>query len=245
MGKVYIVGAGPGDPELITLKALKVIKEADVVLYDRLVSPQIIAYAKEDALKIYVGKTPGESHKQQEINKMLVEFAKKGLIVVRLKNGDPMVFGRGAEECLYVVEHGIPCEIISGVSSFLAASAVSCTPLTMRGYSSSFAVITASEDPTKGFKSVDISKVAKAVDTLAILMGASKAQDVLEEIGKAIGYDVYGTIVINATLPDQIVIRGSVRELIEFAKRGFVHSPAVIIVGKAAHLSEKLCGNPT
>ncbi|MEM2008161.1 MAG: uroporphyrinogen-III C-methyltransferase [Ignisphaera sp.] len=240
MGKVYIVGAGPGDPELITLKALRLIKEADVILYDRLVSPQLLSYAKESAIKIYVGKEPGESHKQQEINKMLVEFAKRGLTVVRLKNGDPMVFGRGAEECLYVAEHGICCEVVPGVSSFLAASAVSGVPLTARGYSSSFAVVTSHEDPAKGFRSVDLSRIASAVDVVVVLMGASRAYEVLEEIGKIMGYDTHGVIAINVTLPGQTIIRGSLRDLINMVREKGVERPAVIIVGKSAKLSEKL-----
>ncbi|MEM0497758.1 MAG: uroporphyrinogen-III C-methyltransferase, partial [Acidilobaceae archaeon] len=151
-GKVFIVGGGPGDPELITIKGLKLVREADVILYDRLCPVEVLKEAKPNAIKIYVGKEPGSHmYSQDDINRMLVEYASQGLNVVRLKGGDPLVFGRGEEECIYVVSHGIECIIIPGVSSFLAASANALAPLTSRGYSSSFAVTTGIEDPSKGF----------------------------------------------------------------------------------------------
>ncbi|MCS7110827.1 MAG: uroporphyrinogen-III C-methyltransferase [Ignisphaera sp.] len=240
-GRVYIVGAGPGDPELITLKALKILQQADAVLYDRLVSQQLLEYARGDALKIYVGKSPGEEHRQNEINRMLVELAGKGMTVVRLKNGDPMVFGRGAEECMYVSQHGIPCEIVPGVSSFLAAAATSCTPLTMRGHSSSFAVVTASEDPAKKSRQVDLSRVAQAVDVVVVLMGARRAREVLKELADTLGGDAHGVVVVSATLPEQKIFRGTLAELIELASTGAIQNPAVIIVGRTAGLGGGIC----
>ncbi len=240
-GKVYIVGGGPGDPELITVKGLKLVREADVILYDRLAPIEVLREARPDAIKIYVGKEPGgKGFTQDEINRMLVDYALKGFKVVRLKGGDPFVFGRGEEECIYVVSHGVECEVIPGVSSFLAASARARAPLTSRGFSSSFAVVTGMEDPGKGFKAVDIRRVAEAVDTIVILMGASNAEKLLEEVASVRGYDEVGVIVINATLPGERVIYGSLRELIELARMKVVENPAVIIIGPSVKLRERM-----
>ena len=240
-GKVYIVGGGPGDPELITVKGLKLVREADVILYDRLAPIEVLREARPDAIKIYVGKEPGgKGFTQDEINRMLVDYALKGFKVVRLKGGDPFVFGRGEEECIYVVSHGVECEVIPGVSSFLAASARARAPLTSRGFSSSFAVVTGMEDPGKGFKAVDIRRVAGAVDTIVILMGASNAEKLLEEVASVRGYDEVGVIVINATLPGEKVIYGSLRELIELARMKVVENPAVIIIGPSVKLRERM-----
>jgi uroporphyrin-III C-methyltransferase len=240
-GKVYIVGGGPGDPELITVKGLKLVREADVILYDRLAPIEVLREARPDAIKIYVGKEPGgKGLTQDEINRMLVDYALKGFKVVRLKGGDPFVFGRGEEECIYVVSHGVECEVIPGVSSFLAASARARAPLTSRGFSSSFAVVTGMEDPGKGFKAVDIRRVAEAVDTIVILMGASNAEKLLEEVASVRGYDEVGVIVINATLSGEKVIYGSLRELIELARMKVVENPAVIIIGPSVKLRERM-----
>ena len=240
-GKVYIVGGGPGDPELITVKGLKLVREADVILYDRLAPIEVLREARPDAIKIYVGKEPGgKGFTQDEINRMLLDYALKGFKVVRLKGGDPFVFGRSEEECIYVVSHGVECEVIPGVSSFLAASARARAPLTSRGFSSSFAVVTGMEDPGKGFKAVDIRRVAEAVDTIVILMGASNAEKLLEEVASVRGYDEVGVIVINATLPGEKVIYGSLRELIELARMKVIENPAVIIIGPSVKLRERM-----
>lgn len=242
IGKVYIVGAGPGDPELITLKGLKILEKADVVLYDRLVSEELLKYVKKDAVKVYVGKKPGESHKQEEINKMLVEYALKGFTVVRLKNGDPLIFGRGAEECLYATKHGIPCEVVPGISSFQAAAAEAGVPITIRGYSSCFAVVTAVQAETSR-RRIDIEEIARHVDLVVVFMGASKSVEVLNKLAKSMGENTPGVIVINATLPNQEVIRGSIRELIDKAEKGLIKSPAIIMVGEAVKINFKMCGD--
>jgi uroporphyrin-III C-methyltransferase len=240
-GKVYIVGGGPGDPELITVKGLKLVREADVILYDRLAPIEVLREARPDAIKIYVGKEPGgKGFTQDEINRMLVDYALKGFKVVRLKGGDPFVFGRGEEECIYVVSHGVECEVIPGVSSFLAASARARAPLTSRGFSSSFAVVTGMEDPGKGFKAVDIRRVAEAVDTIVILMGASNAEKLLEEVASVRGYDEVGVVVVNATLPGERVIYGNLRELVELARMKLIENPAVIIIGPSVKLRERM-----
>ena len=240
-GKVYIVGGGPGDPELITVKGLKLVREADVIIYDRLAPVEVLKEAKPNALKIYAGKEPGgKGLSQDEINRMLVEYASRGLMVVRLKGGDPFVFGRGEEECIYVTLHGIECEVIPGVSSFLAASARAKAPITSRGLSSSFAVVTGTEDPGKGFKSVNIAKIASSVDTIVILMGASKAIELLEEVAKVRGYDEVGVVVINATLPGERILYGNLGELIEMARKGLIVNPAVMIIGGSVRLRERM-----
>lgn len=149
-GKVILVGAGPGDPELITIKGLKAIKEADVVVYDDLISKELLNYAKKDAELIYVGKRKGKhSFKQEEINKILVEKAKEGKLVVRLKGGDPFVFGRGGEEILELKKHNIPYEVIPGITSAIAVPEVAGIPVTHRKVATSFTVVTGHEAEDK------------------------------------------------------------------------------------------------
>ncbi|MDM7274924.1 MAG: uroporphyrinogen-III C-methyltransferase [Thermoprotei archaeon] len=240
-GKVYIVGGGPGDPGLITVKGLKLIGEADVIVYDRLAPHEVLSEAKAGAIKIYAGKEPGgRGLSQEEINRILVEYASRGLTVVRLKGGDPLVLGRGEEECAFVIEHGIECEIIPGVSSFLAAAASSGVPLTSRGLSSSFAVVTGMEDPSKGFKSVDLAKIASSVDTIVILMGASRSAEILREVAGVRGYEELGVVVMRASMPDEKVLAGKLSDLIEAAERGEIVNPAVIIIGKTVRFREVL-----
>ncbi|HEY9576522.1 MAG TPA: uroporphyrinogen-III C-methyltransferase, partial [Pseudobacillus sp.] len=143
MAKVWLVGAGPGDPDLITVKGLKAIKGADVILYDRLISPELLEYAKPEAELIFCGKLPDHHHLQQEtINYLLVKHAKKGKNVVRLKGGDPFIFGRGGEEAAFLVEHGVSFEVIPGITSGIAAPAYAGIPVTHREHSASFAIVT-------------------------------------------------------------------------------------------------------
>jgi siroheme synthase len=174
---------------------------------------------------------------------LLLDYATKGLTVVRLKGGDPFIFGRGEEECIYLISHGVECEIVPGISSFIAASARARSPVTSRGFSSSFAVITGIEDPAKGYKSIDVRKIAEAVDTIVILMGASVAEELLEKIASVRGFDEVGVIVMNATLPEEKIIYGSLRDLIESAKKGSVKNPAVIIIGPSVKLRERMLIN--
>lgn len=240
-GKVYIVGGGPGDPELITVKGLKLVREADVILYDRLAPQAVLKEAKPEAILIDVGKKPGgQGPRQDEINKMLLEYAMRGYKVVRLKGGDPYVFGRGEEECIYVKSHGVECEVIPGIPSFVAAAIRAGAPLTSRGLSSSFAVVTGQEDPEKGYKAVDLTKIASAVDVIAILMGVSRMQEILEEIASVRGFDEPVAVVIRATMEGEKIITGTIRDIIESSKRGEIENPAVIIVGKTVTLREKL-----
>jgi uroporphyrin-III C-methyltransferase len=173
VGTVYLVGAGPGDPGLLTVRGLSVLREAEVVIYDRLVNPRIVEAAPSRALRIFAGKLAGNHYVSQElIHSLLIEHARRGRRVVRLKGGDPFVFGRGAEEAEALAEAGIPFEVVPGVSSAVAVPAYAGIPLTHRGLSSSFAVVTGHEEACKVEPAVDWGSLATAVDTLVILMGA-------------------------------------------------------------------------
>ena len=165
-GKVYLVGAGPGDPGLITQKGLEYLAQADVVVYDRLLDERLLDSASPKAEKIYVGKAAGKhAREQMEINRLLVEKAKDGKIVVRLKGGDPFVLGRGGEEAEFLKQNRIPFAVVPGVSAAVAAPACAGIPVTHRGLGSSFAVITGHEDPTKSSSSIFWEKIATGVDT--------------------------------------------------------------------------------
>ena len=170
-GKVYLVGAGPGDPQLLTIKAVKVLKEADVVIYDRLVGEEILCLAPEKAEKIYVGKRTGKHEvPQDKITELIVEKAKGGGKIVRLKGGDPFIFGRGGEEAEALVEKGIEFEVVPGVSSAVVAPAYAGIPLTHRDYAASVAIITGHR-AGDAEKPIDWVKIANAVDTMVILDG--------------------------------------------------------------------------
>ena len=169
-GKVCLVGAGPGDPGLITVKGLRLLQEADVVVYDRLVDTRLLEHARADAEMINVGKgRDNHSYTQDEINALIVEHGSAGEIVTRLKGGDPFVFGRGGEEALVLVDAGIPFEVVPGITSAIGALAYAGIPITHRKVAASFAVVTGSEDPSRTNSGVDWSALAH-VDTLVVLM---------------------------------------------------------------------------
>ncbi len=240
-GKVVIVGAGPGDPELITLKGIKYIKVADVILYDRLISHELLKYAKRGAELIYVGKEPGKhTFTQDEINEILYQEASRGKLVVRLKGGDPFVFGRGEEECLYLLSKDIECEVVPGVPSFVGASASSGIPLTNRWLSSSFAVVTGTEAKEKPSKRVSMKRVAECVDTIVILMGARNLERILSEIAEVRGYDEKAAVVIDATKRSQKVLTGKISEILSMSRKGLIRNPAVILIGSVVNLRERM-----
>src|SRR5262245_4170577 len=167
LGRVALVGAGPGDPELLTLRGRRLIRRADVVVYDRLVHPDVVDLAPAHAQRIFAGKARGvHALDQTDINGLLIAHARRGLRVVRLKGGDPFVFGRGGEEALALADAGIPFEVVPGVSSAVSVPACAGIPLTHRALASSFAVVTGSEDPDKPAARVDWAALATAVDTL-------------------------------------------------------------------------------
>ena len=240
-GKVAIVGAGPGDPELITLKGIKYIKMADVILYDRLIPHEVLKYAKKEVELIYVGKEPGRhTFTQDEINEILHRKASEGKLVVRLKGGDPFTFGRGEEECIYLLSRGIECEVVPGIPSFVGASASSGIPLTNRWLSSSFAVVTGTEAKEKPSKKVSMKKVAGCVDTIVILMGARNIERILNEIAEVRGYDEKAAVIIDATKDSQKVFTGKISEILDMNKKGLIRNPAVIFIGNVVEMRERM-----
>jgi len=240
-GKAYIVGAGPGDPDLITVKALKILKEADVVIYDRLIPLKVLDYCKNDCELIYAGKSPGKHEmEQEEINEIIVKKTMEGKKVVRLKGGDPYIFGRGEEECYYVITHGIDCEVVPGIPSFIGASVYSGIPLTNRKLSSSFSVITGREAEEKHSKTVKVEEIAKSSDTIVIMMGVSTLKENLEKIANVRGYDESCAIVMNATTEMQKVVTGSIKEVLDNYDKLSLENPAIIIVGKTIKMRDNL-----
>jgi uroporphyrin-III C-methyltransferase len=233
-GFVYIVGAGPGDPDLLTLKALKAIRAADVILYDRLVNSTILDYAETGCELIYVGKQDGRhTMPQEEINQQLYLHARTGKTVVRLKGGDPFIFGRGGEEEVYLRERGIEFETVPGISSSVAAPAYAGIPVTHRKFASSYAVITGHECSGK-MKSIDWSALI-GVDTLVFLMGVRNRSKIARKLIEA-GRDPLQPVAFieRGTTPEQNVIISTLRELVDNPPE--VESPAVFVVGDVVRL---------
>ncbi len=184
-GKVYLVGAGPGDPGLITVKGKRCLEEAQVVVYDRLMDPSLLRWAPESAQLVFVGKERGrQAMTQDEINLFLVDRASEGQIVVRLKGGDPFVFGRGGEEALALAENQIPFEVVPGITSSIAAAAYAGIPITHRGIATAFTVVSGSEDPTKPDSTVPWDILAKNGGTLVVLMGLAALGSIVETLGR-------------------------------------------------------------
>jgi len=238
MSKVYLVGAGPGDIGLITLKALRALQTSDVIFYDRLVNKDILNYTRKDAELIYVGKENGyHSIEQDEINQMILHYAKNGFIVSRLKSGDPFVFGRGAEEAIFLKENGIDFEIIPGVSSAIAVPAHAYIPLTHREVSSSFAVITGHK-LNGGLNHIKWDKIV-GIDTLVFLMGVSSRQEIAKHLIKA-GRDENESVAFieDGFGPNEKTIITTLKMLaISYVE---VSSPAVMVVGDVVNLRQRL-----
>jgi len=240
-GKVFLVGAGPGDPELLTIKAQKVLQKADVIVYDYLASEEILDLAKQEAEKIYVGKKAGKhTLPQEDINNLLIKKAKQGKIVVRLKGGDPFVFGRGGEEAEALFEENIPFEIIPGITSAIAVPAYAGIPVTHRDYTSTLAIITGHEAEGKAESKIDFSALAK-IGTLIFLMGVKNLPFIVENLiknGKS--EDTPVAIIRWGTLEKQKTVVGCLKDIVEKAKKENISPPAVIIVGEVVKLREKL-----
>jgi uroporphyrin-III C-methyltransferase len=238
MGKVYIVGAGPGDPELITLKGLNILRKADVVIYDRLVSEDLVAMAVNAKELIYMGKHVGESERQKEINKLLIEKARQYEVVVRLKNGDPFVFGRGGEECEALRDAGIEYEVIPGISSALAAPLYAGIPLTHRNFSSS---VTITVGHRKEGKELDLKRAFRSADTVIVLMGVSNLAEIVKQAMEA-GLSIKTPVAIieRATTREQRVITGTLEDIVKRAEEEKVSPPAVIVFGNVVRMREKL-----
>ncbi len=239
---VYLVGAGPGDAQLITVKGLQCIRDADVIIYDRLVNPSLLIHGKVDAELIYVGKSPDRhTMKQEEINSLLVKKAQEGKSVVRLKGGDPFVFGRGGEEAEILSQNDIPFEVIPGISSAIAAAAYAGIPITHRRMASSFAVVTGHESQVKDRTQVRWNKLATGVDTLVFLMGMRNLSFIVEQLLKNGRPNTEPVALIQwGTTPEQQTLVGNLENIVEIAAKENFKSPAVIIVGEVVTLREKL-----
>ncbi len=241
-GPVYLIGAGPGDPALITLKGLQCIGKADVVVYDRLVSPRLLQYAREEAELIYVGKKPDRhTLKQDEINALLVEKAEAGLQVARLKGGDPFVFGRGGEEAAFLAERGIGFEIVPGITSAVAVPAYAGIPVTHRGLASGFTVITGHEDPEKEGSDLDLAALAGRAGTNVILMGMGNLGLItgrLMEEGLAPSTPV--ALIRQGTRAGQKTLTGTLEDIALKAEEDDFGPPAVIVTGRVVELRRTL-----
>lgn len=241
MGKIWLVGAGPGDPELLTIKGLKAIQQADVILYDRLVNEELLSYAKDDAELIFCGKLPDHHFLQQDsINFLLVKHAKEGKKVVRLKGGDPFVFGRGGEEAAFAVKHQVEFEVVPGITSGIAAPAYAGIPVTHRDYSASFAIVTGhrkegSEEEEKW------QALAKGIDTLAIYMGVKNLPYIQKQLlthGKSPKTPV--ALIHWGTTGKQRTVTGTLETIADVAEQQRVKNPSMIIIGEVVRLHDEL-----
>lgn len=239
---VYLVGAGPGDPGLLTLRAAELLQQADVVLYDRLVDDSIVAMIPGGTERIYVGRAVGDdtSH-QNDTNQYMLECAKTMKTVVRLKGGDPIIFGRGGEEAQFLKRHNIKYEIIPGITSGIGSATYSGIPLTYRGHSSSVVFVTGHEDPLKEDESVRWQNLAKSVDTIVIMMGLSRIRTICDELIQG-GMD-YGTpvsVIQNGTTTKHKMITGVISDIADIVERSGMSPPANIIIGKVVNLHQEL-----
>jgi uroporphyrinogen III methyltransferase/synthase len=238
---IYLVGSGPGDPGLFTLKGVRCMEEADAVVYDRLAPEALLRYARPEAEKIYVGKKPGDpTMSQEEINDLLVEKGRAGMTVVRLKGGDPYIFGRGGEEALALQRAELPFEVVPGVTSGVAAPAYAGIPVTHRNVATSVAFVTGHEDPSKGSQDVDWKKLANGADTLVLYMGVGRLEEIstrLIEAGRSRETPV--ACVRWGTIPVQRTVTGTLEDIATRVAQANLRPPAIIVVGAVVALREK------
>jgi len=239
MANVYLTGAGPGDIELMTVKALKVVQKADVIIYDKLANPEILKEAKDNVELIFVGKEKG-NHRvpQDEINEIIYQCSQKYENVVRLKGGDPFVFGRGGEEALYLKERGVGFEIIPGVTSAISVPAYAGIPITHRGVTPSFRVVTGHRKSSDNIADINWSSFTED-ETIVFLMGLHNIELIVSkllEVGKSPNYPC--AIISNGTTKNQKVITGKLNTIIEQSKEAI--TPAIIVVGEVVNLREEL-----
>jgi uroporphyrin-III C-methyltransferase len=241
-GKVFICGAGPGDPDLLTLKSMKLLKTCKVVLYDRLVGNDIVKLIPNTSKKIYVGREEGDpSFHQDNTNKIMKKYAKKGEKVLRLKGGDPFIFGRGGEEAEFLREHNIQYEIVPGVTSPIASAIYAGIPLTHRQFSSSIAIVTGHEATEKGQASVHWEKLPDAVDTIIIMMGIGQLRRISTRLIRAgMSKDTDVAIIENGATSKQRVVTGTLENIIDLSRKAEIKPPAIIIIGRVVSLGEKI-----
>ncbi|MDM8516252.1 uroporphyrinogen-III C-methyltransferase [Desulfobacterales bacterium HSG16] len=241
-GKVYLTGAGPGDPGLITVKGLEYIRQADVVIYDYLASPALLKHASEKAEIIYVGKKGGDHTLSQDgINDLIVEKARQGNVVARLKGGDPFIFGRGGEEAEKLLEAGIPFEIVPGVTSAISAPAFAGIPLTHRDINSTLAFVTGHEDPLKESSSIDWEALARGIGTIVFLMGVKNLPNIRKQLLKhGMSPQTPVALVRWGTTPKQVTLTGNLDNIAEKVAETGLKPPAIIVVGNVVRLRDRL-----
>lgn len=233
--KLTLVGAGPGDPDLITLKGVKALKEARVVLYDALVNPEILDLAPAGALKRFVGKRAGlHLYSQDEINQLIVSYALSFGKVVRLKGGDPFVFGRGYEEIAFAESYNIETEVIPGISSAIAIPELKKIPLTTRGVNESFWVLTGTT--TGGKLSADIRHAAQTSATVVILMGLKKLEEIVNVYAEAGKKNIAVAVISSGSLPEEQFVTGTAADIEQKVKEAEISGPAIIVIGEAVNL---------
>ena len=239
-GKVYLVGAGPGDPKLITLRAVELIKKAGVVLYDRLVSKKILAMIPKRAVSIYVGRAVGDDTTHQEnTNELMVKYAQLKKSVVRLKGGDPIIFGRGGEEAEFLKSFNVKYEIIPGITSGIGSATYAGIPLTHRQFASSVVFVTGHEDPEKKTEVVKWKKLAKSVDTIVIMMGLSRIEVISRKlIEGGMDKNMPVAVIQNGTTSKQKMIKGTISNIANKIKRNKIKPPTNIIIGRVVDLSD-------
>lgn len=241
-GKIYLVGAGPGDPGLMTVKGLDCLRRADVVIYDRLIDESILSEARPEAEKIYVGKAD-RLHilEQDSINRLLLEKAREGKVVVRLKGGDPFVLGRGGEEAGILTRYGIPFEVVPGVTSASAVPAYAGIPITHRGVASSFAVITGHKASDRGEPRISWDKLATGADTLVILMGMRNLAKIVDQLikhGRSPSTPV--AVITQGTTSRQRCLVGTLQDIVDKVGRENLQPPSVVVVGEVVRFRETL-----
>ena len=242
-GRVLLVGAGPGDPDLITVRGAQALRSADVVVYDALAAEQLLDLAPPEAQRINVGKRGHDdpTRPQEETTALLLRLAQQGKTVVRLKGGDPFVFGRGGEEASALAEAGIPFEIVPGVSSVIGALAYAGIPITDRRYSASFAVVTGHKDPTRVTQDTRWADLGRAADTLVILMGMRNLEGLVEKIiAGGLSPETPAAVVVDGTLPSQRVVEAPLKQLAERVRAEGLGAPAVVVIGNVVKLRQHL-----
>lgn len=243
IGKVYLVGAGPGDPGLITIRGKQLLEKAQVVVYDYLANVKLLRFVSKDVKLIYVGKKGGgpHAHTQEEINRILVDHAKAGLLVVRLKGGDPFIFGRGGEEIEELVQDGVDFEVVPGVTSASAAATYAGIPITHRKYTASVAFVTGHEDPTKKNSNIAWDKLATAVGTLVFYMGIKNISNIVEKLVSN-GRDPQTPVAVIrwASTPEQQSVVGTLSTIADVVQREGIRPPAVIVVGDVVGLRDTM-----
>ena len=241
-GTVYLVGAGPGDPKLLTVYGLECIQKSDVIAYDRLVNPKLLEYAKDTAELIFCGKLPGKHHLiQDEIHTLLVNKAMEGKTVTRLKGGDPFVFGRGGEEAEVLAKHGIPYEVVPGVTAGIAASAYAGIPVTHRDFATSFAIVTGHGRADKGADHLNWPALATGIDTIAFYMGVGNLAYICQQLiahGRKAETPV--AIIERGTTEKQRTVVGTLETINDLAEQENIQNPAMVLVGEVVQIREKI-----